>query len=256
MNIFDIPIITYHKVSSQKEFGLTTVTPEAFYNQIKLLAEQGYKTITFKEFDSDIDLPEKPIIISFDDTYKSVYENAFPIMKEFGYKGILFIISDYIGKRNDWEAYSLQRKYIHAGTEDISEMHKNGFEIGSHGKTHKFLPHLNNSDIRSELEDSKHYLEYNFNNTIICCCYPYGGYNNNVSNVAQYSGYKYGVGNIKLNNKINNQMGLQRRSIYSIDSLSSFLKKITLSSKININFLNEWVIQKGAFAGIIKNKYF
>ena len=114
MNIFDIPIITYHKVSSQKEFGLTTIIPTAFRQQIELLYEQGYNSITFKEFDSGNDLPEKPIIISFDDTYQNVYEYAFPIMKEYNYRGIIFVISDYIGKRNDWEAYSIQRNFFHA----------------------------------------------------------------------------------------------------------------------------------------------
>jgi peptidoglycan/xylan/chitin deacetylase (PgdA/CDA1 family) len=256
MNIFNIPIITYHKISSKKEFGVTTITPDIFKKQLELLAENGYESITFSQFTKNEKIPDKPIIISFDDTYKSVYENAFPIMKNFKFKGVLFVVSDYIGKRNDWEAYPIQRKHYHASKDEIKEMYENGFEIGSHSKTHQYLPHLNSEGVQSELSRSKQYLEKTFKTDIITCCYPYGGYNNQVLNSAKSCGYTFGMGNLQFS-KMNydSTLCLERRSIYSIDSLSTFIKKINSKSKIKYNFISEWLIQIGAYAGIFKNKY-
>jgi peptidoglycan/xylan/chitin deacetylase (PgdA/CDA1 family) len=255
MNIFDIPIITYHKISSQKEFGLTTITPQTFRNQMQLIADKGFQSITFNQIETSQDLPEKLIVINFDDTYKSVYDNAFPIMKEFGFKGVLFVVSDYIGKRNDWEAYPIQRQHYHANKEEISEMLQYGFEIGSHCKTHQFLPHLSREDIKSELQESKQFLENIFKTEIVTCCYPYGGCSDKVVGIAKSLDYKYGTGNIKFLSNNTNPLCLQRRSIYSSDLLSVFYDKITTTSKLYYNFISEWIIQKGAYAGIFKNKY-
>jgi peptidoglycan/xylan/chitin deacetylase (PgdA/CDA1 family) len=255
MNIFNIPIITYHKISSKKEFGLTTVNPSIFQNQMQILAENSFQSITFKQIEKNQEMPEKPIIITFDDTYKSVYENAFPTMKEFNFKGVLFVISEFIGKKNTWEAYSIQRKHYHANMHEISDMQEYGFEIGSHCRSHRFLPHLSREEVKNELEDSKQYLEKIFNTNIISGCYPYGGYNKEVIGIAKSVKYKYGTGNIQFLNGKNNLLCLHRRSIYSIDSVDTFKNKIKFNSKSKLNFISEWLIQKGAYAGIWKNKF-
>ena len=197
MNIFDIPIITYHKISSKKEFGLTTVSPSIFKQQMQTLSDNKFQAITFKQYKEKHELPQNPVIISFDDSYKSVYENAFPIMKEFNFKGVLFVVSDYLGKKNDWEAYPIQRKHYHANKDEIGEMQKFGFEIGSHCRTHRYLPQLSRAEIEKELQGSKQDLEDTFKTEIITCCYPYGGYNKQVADIAKDLDYKFGTGNIK-----------------------------------------------------------
>jgi peptidoglycan/xylan/chitin deacetylase (PgdA/CDA1 family) len=257
MNIFDIPIISYHKISLQKEFGVTTISPQTFKNQLELLIENGYETVTFKQLDSNQILPQKPIIISFDDTYKSVYDNAYPVMKKLNFKGVLFVISDYIGKKNLWEAYPIQRNFYHANEDEINELIINGFELGSHSKSHNYLPYLSNEIISNELTESKHFLESTFKTEIITCCYPYGGYNRQVIKIAQTKGYRFGMGNLRYTSRAAEKpLCLQRRSVYSNDSLSTFYNKVVSKSKIKINFISEWLIQKGAYAGIIKKNLF
>jgi peptidoglycan/xylan/chitin deacetylase (PgdA/CDA1 family) len=256
MYIFDIPIVTYHKISNQREFGLTTITPAAFKKQMYWLYENNFKTVTFQQIYNNGIIPEKPIIISFDDTYKSVFDHAFPIMKEYDYNGVLFVISDFIGKINQWEAYPIQRKHLHAAKNEITEMQRAGFEIGSHCKSHKFLPYLKRKDIEAELLESKQVLEKIFNIKVLTCCYPFGGYNEKIISITDSAGYKFGVGNLKLTKKINrSKFSLQRRSIYSIEPISLFTKKVNYPIKKNLSVLIEWLIQKGAYAGIIKNKF-
>ena len=79
--MFTIPILTYHKVTTKKEFGINNISPDRFETQIRTIIESGYTPITFKMLlKNDEKIPEKPIIITFDDGYQCVYNNIFPIL--------------------------------------------------------------------------------------------------------------------------------------------------------------------------------
>ena len=66
--MFTIPILTYHKVTTKKEFGINNISPDRFETQIRTIIESGYTPITFKMLlKNDEKIPEKPIIITFDD---------------------------------------------------------------------------------------------------------------------------------------------------------------------------------------------
>ena len=101
--IRSIPIITFHKVDPVFEWGVTRVTPHQFNRVASFLANEGYKTISLETAYHQQDLPAKPVILTFDDGYESVYENAAPIMDQFGFTGTVFLISKYIGKENHWD---------------------------------------------------------------------------------------------------------------------------------------------------------
>ena len=117
--MFDIPIITYHKISNQKEFGLTTVSKRQFEIQMKYLKSNGYTSVCFKNLTQEYSLPEKPIIITFDDGYESIYQNAFPILKKYNFMAVVYIITDYIGRFNLWEAAPFQQKFRHLSKDQI-----------------------------------------------------------------------------------------------------------------------------------------
>ena len=72
--MFDIPIITYHKISDKKEFGLTTVSTDQFDSQMKYLKLNGYDTVCFRDIEPESRLPHKPIIITFDDISFRVFQ--------------------------------------------------------------------------------------------------------------------------------------------------------------------------------------
>ncbi len=259
MLLSEIPIIAYHKISPKKEFGITTISPEIFEEHLSSIHEAGYETLTFIDY-YKLDkkqLPEKPLIISFDDTYQSIFDYAFPIMRKFNYSGVLFVISDYIGKINSWEAYKIQRNFQHADLGMIKAMLDYGFEIASHGKTHEYLPFLSTEKTKNELNESKSFLEKTFNTEIISFCYPYGRYSNKVIEQVTDAGYKCASGNLYFNHyNCNNNYCLQRRSIYSIDNTSTILDKIEFPAKQSLNFFLELLIQKCAYAGILKKQLY
>ena len=250
--MYNIPIIAYHKISNEKEFGLTTITIDNFERQIDTILSNGYTPITFKKLKENNNLPKKPIIITFDDGYESVYTNAFPILQKHNATAVVFIIANYMGKINKWEALERQRRFKHLSKKQIIELCNYGFEIGSHGLSHKYLPFYADHIVYEEVFESKNILECITGESVISFCYPYGRYNNRVFNIVQKAGYSHATCNIKFFNK-NNAFTLYRRSIYSSDKNSTLINKINHPYSYNYAYLNEWVIQRGALASIALN---
>jgi peptidoglycan/xylan/chitin deacetylase (PgdA/CDA1 family) len=248
------PIIAYHKVSDKKEAGLTTVSPSTFEKQIRWLAEAGYTGITFKNLNAHDTLPEKPVIISFDDGYECIHRHAIPVLTAYGFTSVVYIITGYSGKYNTWEAVRWQQKYKHLDAGQIKELHGLGFEIGSHGKTHRFLPALSDDEVRGEAADSKKYLEDLTGGEIHSFCYPYGRYTQRVKDLIGESGYSYAIHNLCLLRRAQkDHLALMRRSIYLSDSIRIFKKKVKQPLVFSPHILQELLIQKGALAGIAIN---
>jgi peptidoglycan/xylan/chitin deacetylase (PgdA/CDA1 family) len=134
---------------------------------MQALEDWGYTTITISDLIQAITqgalLPERPIVITFDDGYLSVFQNAFPIMHEHGFIGVNYVVGKYIDGRNFMTAEQLQAT-VHAG-----------WEIGSHGFTHTDLG-LNPSLANYEMNQSKIYLEELLGIPVNTFAYPFGGY--------------------------------------------------------------------------------
>lgn len=96
-----VPILMYHHFADEGTIG-TTVSAELFENQIKALRDEGYTAISFDELCDYVfngtSLPKRPIIITMDDGYESVYETAYPILKKYDMKATVFIIGVSHGK--------------------------------------------------------------------------------------------------------------------------------------------------------------
>ena len=91
-SIKDTLILTYHNVDSNLHVGLNFIHPETFHQHIKYIR----KCIVSEKYNANV-------LIKFDDGYESVFLNAFPIMEEYGFKGIVFPVSRYIGNNNNWD---------------------------------------------------------------------------------------------------------------------------------------------------------
>ncbi|KAA3606509.1 MAG: polysaccharide deacetylase family protein [Calditrichaeota bacterium] len=153
-------ILNYHKVMDNFEWGLTRVNLKQFENHCKYLSENGFESLTFEEFSKNkISNEDKKFAITFDDGYESVYENAFPILKKYGFKATVFVITNFINKENLWDVNIGWKKFKHLSEKQILELDASGWEIASHTCNHKSLSHLNDKDLKSELQDSKQRLE-------------------------------------------------------------------------------------------------
>ncbi len=247
-------IINYHKIEIKSDIGITTRHPDNFAADLQELDNQGYKTINFQDLLSPIKMPEKPIIITFDDAYLSFYESAFGLLKGKKMKAVVFVPVNFIGKMNNWDVQILNKKYKHMSEEHIVEIYENNIEIGSHTLNHKFLNSLPDLELERELRASKEKLETIINKPVHSISYPFGKYNKRVIKIAEKY-YDFGVKLLPsfFKDNFNQKLILNRINIYRNDSRKDFRRKLEYQNYLGLLTKN-WLIQQGAWATIFLNK--
>lgn len=144
-----------------------------FDAQMKFLSDNGYTTLFLSEI-ADAPKYDKPIVITFDDGYNDVYNNAFPILKKYNLKADFYIITDWVGGS------------VYVTTDMIKEMSLSGLiEIGSHTLNHSSLGSLSEINQDNELKQSKDKLEKLLNKEISTIAYPKGSYNSTTIRLAK-----------------------------------------------------------------------
>jgi peptidoglycan/xylan/chitin deacetylase (PgdA/CDA1 family) len=180
-----IPILLYHHIQSTDYLSRYRVPPERFEQQMKLLYDWGYETITtemlVKAITEGADLPPRPFLITFDDGDVDVYENAFPIMEKYGFKGVFYLVSNYLGQPN----------YINV--DQVKEMAAAGWEIGSHSMNHLELP-LYPERQRAEVVESKQQLEKTLGVSVQTFAYPFGKATSGTIDYVHFAKYIAGMG--------------------------------------------------------------
>jgi len=130
-----IPILMYHHFADDGDLGVT-ISAGAFENQMKALHDAGNTAISFEELRDYVyngaPLPERPVIITMDDGYMSVYETAFPILKKYNMKATSFIIGVFYGQ-STYKNLSYVKIIPHFGDAEALEMAESGLiSIQSH----------------------------------------------------------------------------------------------------------------------------
>ena len=131
--------------------------------------------------------------MTFDDGYKDMISNCLPLLKKYNFKATCFLVSDKIGKINDWdkENKNIKTKKI-MDESDIRIWIKNGMKIGSHSKNHKKLTKIDHNELTKEIANSKIELEKLIGEEIVSFCYPYGKFNLDVINEVKKN-YSYAL---------------------------------------------------------------
>lgn len=183
-NVAGIPILYYHSVEESEDNELK-ISPEKFRGQLKYLKDNNYVSLTLQELQHYIidnkPIPKNSVVITFDDGYKDNYDNAYPILKEFGYTATIFVITGLIDK---------DPNYLNSN--HIKEMSKNGIEIGSHSINHENLLEISKENKIETITKSKQDLEKLIEKPVISIAYPFGKFNNDVVNITKDAGYTLG----------------------------------------------------------------
>jgi peptidoglycan/xylan/chitin deacetylase (PgdA/CDA1 family) len=249
-----ISVIAYHKISDKLDFGINAVKVSHFKKHLALLAENGYKPTTFRRIQQGEPVSQKSIVIAFDDGYDACYTKAAPLLLTYNFPAVIFPITRYIGMRNTWEPFFLQRHFKHLTGKQLIELSDLGFEIGSHGSTHRYLPLLKANALRAEINDSKTALEDLLGRDVTTFCYPYGQYNARIVACVQNAGYKYALAAPRIFFKPDkSNFTIVKQSIYATDSLYMIGKKINKPETFSWPTISQWLIQKGSFASIALN---
>lgn len=214
-----VVILNYHKIDKMK-ISLS-VYPEDFDKQMAYLKEQGYHTITpdqlVDNLENDAPLPEKPLLITFDDGYLDNYTNAYPILKKYEFTATIFVVTDFISSDPRFMTW-----------EQVKELSENGITIASHTMQHKSLTDISDDEIKTQLIGSKRALEYQLGKEEKYFAYPTGTYNMHIAQLVKECGYKAAF-TIKYGNidKASNIYALERVPIFNTEqTFKSFLQRI------------------------------
>jgi peptidoglycan/xylan/chitin deacetylase (PgdA/CDA1 family) len=226
-----ISVLLYHRIVKRNDMigkHKIYVYEDKFYRQMKLLKETGYTTVTFEDIYNKRVSGDKNVIITFDDGYEDNYKIAFPILKEFGFKAVIFLVTGM--QRNEWGIREGEPAIPMMNQEMLQEMQDYGIELGGHTINHNDLTKLEPQIARKEIAGCKSDLEQRFNKTAISFSYPFGAMNQDIKNMVADSGFVYGIStNTGPDNLFEDLMQIKRREVGPRTTLSSFRKKAGVS---------------------------
>lgn len=234
---YEMPVIMYHRVikdESEKGVHGTYVTVEQFEEQMKYLKKKGYETVTFKDmlnngYKKRFDKDKKWIMLTFDDGYKDNYENAFPILKKYNFKGIIYILDGI--EYNKWDVDNPgnpEKRFTLMTQDEILEMQNYGIEFGGHTSSHPRLAELNIDVAKKEIFNSKNNIEKTIGKELLSFAYPYGSLNEEVKKIPQDAAYKFAVatdsGSIVFSDDL---FEIRRIGIFPTNNLFNFKRKVS-----------------------------
>jgi peptidoglycan/xylan/chitin deacetylase (PgdA/CDA1 family) len=143
------------------------------------IAEAGYRGIALREAvahrEANGTWPTRNVVLTFDDGFRNFYDEAMPVLEKHGFTATAFIVSDYIGRRNDWEVPPAGLGVRDLLTwQQVVELAENGIEIGSHTRTHPDLRRLSETETEREIAGSRMSIEDHVGQQVVSFAYPFG----------------------------------------------------------------------------------
>ena len=214
-----VPILTYHYVEDVTDERDTlrqsmATRPFFFEEQLKYLKNNDYVAVSLSELrqalEGKIRLPEKSVILTFDDGYKDFYTDALPLLKKYQMKAINYIIVNHLGRSGN------------LSEQMVVEMLQSGLmEIGCHTLNHEYLPRLKLEAAKKEIEECKSQLEARFGVKVNHFAYPGGYYNQTVVNLVREAGFETAVGTVPgVLHNFDNIYTLKRLRVGNLDAVS------------------------------------
>jgi peptidoglycan/xylan/chitin deacetylase (PgdA/CDA1 family) len=222
----EVPILMYHYVGELPADADVyrrdlTVSAEAFEAQLQYLAQAGYHTISLIDLHRLLTegrpLPDKPVVLTFDDGYRDAYTVVFPLLQEYGFLGTFFVLATPAHFENP----------NHLTWAMMAEMARAGMSIQGHGRDHVDLRGCSYDFLVYQLLGVKEAVEYHTGQPVVFFCYPSGQYDQRVIAVLESAGYWGGVttehGRVHTREDL---FTLDRIRIRGTDSLETFIEKV------------------------------
>lgn len=229
-----VPVLMYHYVSLPPPDADAirldlSVTPQTFDEQMAFLLSNGYHTVRVSDVvDHQLygaPLPEKPIVLTFDDGYADNYKAAFPILEKYGMTATFYVIAK----------FTEDQRPGYATWDQLREMASAGMEIGSHSIDHLDLRGQSIAFQTNQIADSKQIIESRLGNAIKTFSYPSGRYDANTIAVLRANGYLGAVTEIEgLQQTTDNVFEMRRvriRGSYSLTEYAYWLNWFTNSGR-------------------------
>lgn len=187
-----VPILMYHYLSTPPADADIyrrdlSVTPELFAAQLDRLLAEGYTAVSLytviDALQRGAPLPDKPVVITFDDGYRDNYENAFPLLRARGMPATIFVVTDFIDEqRPEYLTWDMAREMLQAG-----------ISIESHGRNHFSLAGRDDDYLVWQALGSLETIEYELGVRPRFVSYPAGEYDQRTIDIFQSANYWAGV---------------------------------------------------------------
>ena len=220
-----VPVLCYHHFDEDCHSSLCTPI-SLFEEHMRYLKEEGYRVIPMRDLPGFLNyekaLPEKAVVLTIDDGYRSAYDVAYPI---------LFIYTDFVGVSSS----ALTWDHLRA-------MKEGGFEVGSHTLSHCDLTKRREGEdmdaylarVVSELRVSKEIIDEQLHQDTIYLAFPYGEYNQRILSLCEEVGYKLGFSVKRGGNPFfSDPLTLRRNQILRKD-MQSFVARLRTFRKFSL----------------------
>lgn len=221
-----VPILMYHYVSNVPPGADhlrrdLTVTPENFRAQLQYLADAGYHPITLTDvyfhLTQGYPLPDKSVVLTFDDGYRDAYEIVFPMLLDYGFPGTFFVLATPMHQESiDYITWA-----------QAEEMSDAGMAIEGHGRDHVDLRGRSNDFLVYQILGIQEAIHYHTGRLPRFFAYPSGQYDANTIAVLESAGY-WGAVTTEwgMEHSLESRFAMPRLRIRGRDTLESFIDKL------------------------------
>lgn len=225
-----LPILMYHLVRDDLPASDIVIGTKKFTKQMEFLRKEGYTPISLSAWSDWVlhgkPLPEKPVALTFDDGFADLYENAWPVLKEYGFPLTAFVVTRRIGDVNQWDGIE-PGKFPLITKEQMQKMNADGALFEAHSQTHPYLLQLKEAQLTKEIEGCKEDLRPLTGRDPEFFAYPYGQFHARERKCVSEAGYKGACTTIQGLNTIRTDLyRLRRINISGKDSMLDFSLKL------------------------------
>ena len=225
-------VLCYHAVSRRWPAALS-VEPDLLGEQLELLRSRGYRGVTFAELARRRGAG-KLVAVTFDDAYRSVFEFGRPVLDRIGFPGSVYAVTSMVGRQgpmrwagiDKWLGGPHENELSPATWSQLGELSDAGWEIGSHTRSHPWLPSLPDEELAAELSSSRHEIEERLGISCTTIAYPYGGSDERVLAAASSAGYT-AAGALPARLSPRDSMAWPRIGVYHADGMTRFRLKVS-----------------------------
>lgn len=191
-------ILMYHRVVEAADFEPSvyyfSTLRARFEQQMRALQAWRYHVAPLEHVIEWLEgkrrLPRRTVAITFDDGYEDTFRLAAPVLERYGFPATLFLVADRVGRHNNWDPVPGSDGYPLMGWEQALELSHRGFTLGSHSRTHRSLPLLNDQELRREVHGSRLQLEQRLGMPVRLFAYPYNHADERCQAVVRAAGYR------------------------------------------------------------------
>jgi peptidoglycan/xylan/chitin deacetylase (PgdA/CDA1 family) len=199
--VADVLVLCYHAVSDTWDDALA-VTADDLERQVGRVLDRGYVPAGLTDAVLGLRPAPRTVALTFDDAYRSVFDEALPVLERLGVTATVFAVTSLVGRDTPmvWEEMESRAAGPHAAElvpmrwDDLADLADRGWEVGSHSRTHPHLTRLDDAALADELAASRADCEAALSRPCRAIAYPFGDVDARVVRAADRAGYAVGVG--------------------------------------------------------------